>query len=121
MFARTVIEQERVLQHDADIAADRALLERAQILAVEQDTPLDRIVETHQERHHGRLAGAARADDGDRLARLHLERNAVEQRTAALRIAEADIVKCEAALDRVDLARVRAVAEMLLDVENTED
>src|SRR5690606_35544076 len=58
-----VIEEERILKHDADMPSEGTLSERAQVLAIQQDASFPRIIEAHEECHQRGLAGAARADD----------------------------------------------------------
>src|SRR5205823_4852605 len=43
-----VVEEHGVLEHNPDIAAERTLLEAAQVLAVQPDASLGRIVKAHQ-------------------------------------------------------------------------
>ena len=56
-------EQERVLQHDAELAAVRAQVELAQVDAVGQDRALERVVEAGDELGERRLAAARLADE----------------------------------------------------------
>ncbi len=70
------------LEDEAESAAaqrgKRIGIERRNILAVEQILPAARTVETAQNIHQRRLAGAGSAHDGDEFARFDVERNAVQ-------------------------------------------
>ena len=61
-------EQERLLGHVAELAAEGVQVERAQVVAVDAHAALVGVVEAGEQLHHGRLAGAGLADQGDRLA-----------------------------------------------------
>jgi hypothetical protein len=60
VLAHGAMEQHRVLQHEADVRAQRIELVVAQIAAVDQDAAGGRIVEARNEAHHGGLAAAGR-------------------------------------------------------------
>ena len=57
-----------VLEDDADVRAKREEVVLAQIVAVEQDAALVRIVEAREQLHERRLAGAVLADQRKHLA-----------------------------------------------------
>ena len=63
-----VVEQHGVLRDDADGGAQGLLLHVADVLAVDQDAAAGHVVEAEQQARDGGLAGAGRADDGERLA-----------------------------------------------------
>ena len=69
------VEQEWLLADYGRLAAIVRQLDRSQVLPVEQDAAANRIVESHQQVHHRRLATARLADQGDRLPRLRPQRN----------------------------------------------
>ena len=62
-------EQERVLEHDADLAPQRVERHVAHVDAVDADRPRLHVVEAGEQQADRRLARAGRADEGDRLAR----------------------------------------------------
>ena len=66
-------EEERVLQHDAELAAQFLHVQFANVDAVEQDLAALDVVEAQQELNGGGFAGAGVADDGDGLTGLDAE------------------------------------------------
>ncbi len=66
-----VVEEERVLEHDADGTAQRVQGNVAHVDAVEDDASAVDVVEPRDQAGDGRLAAAGRADQRHRLARLH--------------------------------------------------
>src|SRR5207244_11398383 len=81
-------EQVRVLEAHPALLRTRALDRRS----VEEDTAARQLVEPGHRPEQGGLAAAARAEDADELALLHVEREVLERVHGA-------------ALGRVDLAR----------------
>ena len=73
IVADGVVEQHRVLRNHADRRPQARLRHLGDVLAVDQDAAARRLVEAEQEARDRRLAGAGRADDGDRAPRRHLE------------------------------------------------
>jgi hypothetical protein len=75
-------EDERRLQGQGDLAAQRLEPVLAEIDTVDLDHARGRVVEPRQQAQEGRLAGAGRADDGDPGAggRRGLERGAAPVR-----------------------------------------
>ena len=73
------VEEEVLLQHDADVAAQPRRIDMAEVCAVEQHLPLSRQIEALYELGQGRFAGAGSADDADRLARPDGERNVLQR------------------------------------------
>ncbi len=67
-------EEEGLLGHDAELAAERAEVELAQVGAVDQHPSGRRVVEAGDELDDGRLPGAGLADQRDGLARGDGER-----------------------------------------------
>ena len=76
VVAHRAMEQEHVLQHAADVAAQVGGIDLAQIGAVDQHRALVGLVEPQHQLLDGRLAGADAADQADPLARLDHERDA---------------------------------------------
>src|SRR5690348_2915819 len=83
-----VVEEKRVLQHDADIPAQRSLLHQAQVTSVEQNSSRLRVIEAHQQGHQRRLARTARTDNSQRLPHADTEGNIVDEWTTLLLISK---------------------------------
>ncbi len=79
-----VVEQHRVLRHDADGLAQAGLRDRADVLAVDRDAPAADVVEAVQQPRQRRLAGAGRPDHRHRLAGRDLEAQLVQDRPCRL-------------------------------------
>ena len=91
-------EEERILEHDAELAAVRAELELAQVVAVDADRAVVRVVEAPHELRRGRLAAARLADEREAAAGRDVEVDPVQHRLAA--VGERDVVDPQVALDR---------------------
>ena len=78
--AHGVVEEHRLLRHEADLLAQARERRVAHVDAVDQDRALGHVVEARQQVDERGLAGAARAHD-----RHHLARGAPEARRAAAR------------------------------------
>ena len=89
-------EQEALLEHDADLPAQRVEGDVAHVDAVDRHSALGHVVEARQEQRDGRLARSARADERDGLARCDVQLEAVEN-GLALRVAEAHVVEVDVA------------------------
>ena len=87
----------RVLQHHGDILAQHIALDVAHIHAVDGDAARIDVVEAVEQVGDRGLARAGRADEGDFLPRLCIERN-VPQNRLARDIAEGHIVELDIAL-----------------------
>ena len=72
-------EQQRLLRHDADLAAQRGQRDVADVDAVDGDPPGGDVVEPGEQVEHRRLAGAGLADERDLLAAAHHDVDAVER------------------------------------------
>ncbi len=73
-------EEERVLEHDADLVADGVEGGVAHVDAVDADAPLLHVVEAREQQAHGRLARAGRTDERHRLARCDAQREVAQHR-----------------------------------------
>ena len=62
-------EEERLLGHDADLAAKRVQRHRPDVDAVDEHATRGGVIEAVRELGHGRLARPGRPDERDRLAR----------------------------------------------------
>ena len=69
-----VVEQVRVLHHEADRRAERVERELAHVVAVDPDRALLDVGDARHEHRGGGLARAGRTDERDELARLDGER-----------------------------------------------
>ena len=83
-------EQVRVLQHDAERAAQRAFFDLVDVDAVVADFAVGDVVKAVEQIGDGRFARAGRADEGDLLPRLGVERD-VMQDGFALLVAEVNV------------------------------
>ncbi len=87
-----------VLRHDGDTAAYILRVRLADIHAVDEYRTRLRIIETHQQREHGALAGARGTDDRHRLPRLNAEGKIMQGRlTRPHRIGEAHVAELDRA------------------------
>ena len=98
--AREVVAHE-VLEDDAHAAAQLLEVVFAEVVAVEQDAALVRVVEPGQQLHQRRLAGAVLADQRHHLARLQGEAEMADRPALGAGIDEADILEHEAVADRM--------------------
>src|SRR5207253_6435223 len=73
-------EQPGVLQDHAERAPDDVAWQLARIDAVEADRAAIDLVEAHEQIDDGRLAGARRANDRDRLSRRNIEAEVLDER-----------------------------------------
>ena len=89
------VEQQVLLKHHADVAAQPRRIDLTEIRAVEEHLSLGREVEPLHEFRQGRLAGARWADDADRLARRDLERHVFQNVRGAGAISEADVAELD--------------------------
>ena len=111
VLAHGVGEQERVLEHDADRAANVAEVEVAHVDAVEQHAALVDVVEARDQPGDRGLAARGRADERDRLARPQHEVEAVEH-DRPVAVAEVDTFEAQLALP---LGRQRRAARRIGD------
>ena len=114
-----VVEQHRVLRDDADGGAQGGLGQFADILPVDADRAAIHVVEAEQQARDGRFAGAAGPDDGDGLARRHLEADIFQDRPVRA-IAEADIAEFHGGVGGDEIDRSRAVLDLALDAQQAE-
>lgn len=115
-----VVEEHGFLGHQTDLVAKPALAHVSQIVAVDDHAPLARIVEPLKERHHRRLPGAARTDDGDFLTGSHVEIEPVEDGAPGL-VSEPDALEANLTPEPRRLDRVRRVRDLVVRVEELEE
>ena len=112
-------EQERLLQHDADVAAVVGHGEAADVDAVDQDRAVAHVVEAADQVDQRALARAAGADQADHLAGPDRQVEAADHRAVA--VAEADAGQLDRALQRADRHRLRRLGHARDAVEDLED
>ena len=78
VVAYRLVEQVRVLVHHTDRTAKRRLSEVADIDSIDQKCAIGHVVKTRDQRDEGGLAGPGGTDDGNRLSRLDVEIDVVE-------------------------------------------
>ena len=80
--AMRVVEEMVLLQDEADLPAQIAIVERLEIDAVVENGALRRLEQPGQALDQRGLSRAAAADDGDHLPRRHVEGDPLEDRRA---------------------------------------
>ena len=94
-----VREEEAFLEDGADVAAQVVQVHVPHVDAVDEQPPLGDVVEARRMRpHEDALARARGAEDGDALARLHLEAY-VPQDRVQLAVLERDVLESDGALE----------------------
>ena len=76
-------EEEAFLRHDAELAAQRALLHLVEVEVVDRDPARGRLVEAREQLRDRRLPGAGVPDERDRRARRDVEVEPVQHFLAA--------------------------------------
>ena len=92
------VEQFDVLRHVADLAAHLTAVPDAQIRTVKSDRAALRLPKPEQHMRQRRLAGRARADHAERLARVELETDVLEDRPLYSRRRGTDAAQLDPAL-----------------------
>ncbi len=91
-------EQERVLQHEADLVAQRLDGEAPDVRAVDLDRPGDRVVEARDQVDDRRLAATRLADEGRDLSGLDREAEVLEHELIR-RVPERHVLELDPALE----------------------
>ena len=91
-------EEENILLHDADFAAQRTAGDLADVLSVDADAALGDFVKTRNQMTEGGFAAAGRSDDGDHLALREGHRDVGED-LLALIVLEGNVVEGNLAAD----------------------
>ena len=99
-------EQERILQDDPELAAVRAQLQLAQVVAVHADRAVVRVVEAADELRGRGLAAARLADEREAAAGRNVDVDRVQHRLLAVR--EGDAIDVQVALDALRAMRAGA-------------
>ncbi|KAF1047543.1 MAG: hypothetical protein GAK38_01894 [Xylophilus sp.] len=113
-------EQEGLLLHHADGAADAVQAQVAHVVAADQHRALIHVVEAVDQRGDAGLARAGGADQRDRLVRRHHEVDAV-QHTVAGPVAEVHAAQLDRRLQRRGRERAGPVLQGQRHVEHVED
>ena len=100
IVARGEVVAHEILEDDAHAAAQLFDVVFAEVMAVEQDAALVRVVQTCQQLHQGGLAGAVLAHQRHHLARLEGEAEMAHRPARGAGIDEADILEDEALAQR---------------------
>src|SRR5579885_1777357 len=120
VLADSAGEEELLLQHNADLAAQRTLRHVADIVSIDEDGSLLDVIETRDQAGDCAFARARWADDGDGLPRLNGEIKAAQHGQFGM-VAEGDVAKLYAALDGRHLARAWPVGDFDRHAQNLED
>ena len=113
------VEEERVLQHQADARAHRGDREVAHVAAVAQDRAALRVEEAHEQAHERGLAAAGGADDGEAFARPQRKVQFAED--ALFAVGERDVPEFERFERAFDRHGARRVVHGHGRVEDLED
>ena len=99
-----VVEQHRVLRHDANGLAHAGLGDLLDVLPVKQNPPPLHVIKAKQQAGQRGLARAGRADDRHRFARRHLKAHIVQDGAGRV-VGEVDMLKTHLAV--ADVQRFR--------------
>src|SRR5262249_45479582 len=111
VVANARVEQEALLEHDADLLAPRGLRDVREGVSVDGDPSLGGIVEAGEGLQQRALAGAAAADERDGLPGADRETNAVEA-PPSRRVLEANVLEDDVLLE----ARQRSCLGAIEDI-----
>jgi hypothetical protein len=117
---QAVVEQHRVLRHDADVLAQAGLGDLADVLAVDEDAAGSDIEEAEQQARQGRFAGAAGAHHGQLAAGGDGEADVVQDRPARV-VGEPTTFEAHlAGRDGQQFARIRRIDDLRRLVQQAE-
>src|SRR5436190_572101 len=106
ILAHRARQKHALLHRRADIGPKASRIELADVGAVDHDQPFLGRIEAEDEACDGRFAGSDPAEQGDMLAGLHREAEAVERPLGRAGIAEADVSELDLAFDSGELERL---------------
>ncbi len=109
-----VVKKESLLRDEPDLLAERALCDFAQVMAVDPQRTLVRIVEPEKEREDGALARAARTDQRVAFARLDREVDALDRFVDRALVMEGDVVDLNLSDGRRQIDRIGRVDDARL-------
>ena len=114
------MEEQRLLQHDADLRPQLLLQGLLEGDAVDENLAVRSVVEPRDQVDQSGLARAAGPHDADHLARLHLEADLVEDAREPV-VGKADIAELHRPLQFPRVDRVLIVDHVRLGVQDLED
>ncbi len=117
IFRDGTVEEERVLKYRGDVVTQARERHVADIVAVDEDAALYRVVEAGDQLCGGGLAHAGRSDECDHHTRLTLEGDILEDRDAVA-VVEADVVERDSTLDFRERLRVGRILDLRRRVED---
>ena len=101
-----VVEEQGVLQDDADVPPQGFLLELPQIASIQPDRTLSGIVKAHQQSHQRGFTRAAGPDNSDGLPWFDVKVDALQYRAVGLLIMEMHIVEYNFPLNVMNILRI---------------
>ena len=107
----------RILQNHRDIFPQLLPVHPADIDAVHRDRAALYIIKTVDQIRDRRFSGSRRADKGDLLSRLRIERNILQNHLPRL-IAERHMVKHHLTADRRDRNRIRRICRLRFRIQH---
>src|SRR2546423_3932396 len=113
-------EEEPLLRHDSELAAERRLRDVAEVDAVERDPSAPRVVEAGQQFRDRRLAGARVADERNRCPRGDVEIE-IEQDVRPVAVPELNVLEADVPGDLGQLAGVVVVHHLRFLVQDVHD
>ena len=119
VVAHRVVEQDDLLGDEADLAAQRRQGHVAHVAAVDEQRPLGHVVETRQQVHQARLAGAARPDQ--RHDRAGGDDQIDPPQDGRLAVREMHPPELDALAERRQIDRARPLAHAVRQVHEVED
>ncbi len=114
-------EQQRGLQHDPDLTAQRDQIHAADIHAVDQQFSLAHIVETRDQVDQRRLARPRGADQRHNAIRLDLEVDSTQGGGLFILIFQPHLAEFDLAAQRLELNRIHRRLDGRLCVQHFED
>ena len=93
VFTHRAAEQQWILRNNADLATQGIQLDLGDVIAIDQDSTLTRLIQARQQLHQRALATAALADDADEGPRLDLEVDILEHLRLSRTEAEGEALK----------------------------
>ncbi len=114
------VEQQHLLEHDADVAAQAGEREIADVPAIDRDRARLRVEGAVEERERGRLARAGRTHQSDGLARKRSEGEVGDCRALAV-VGERHVLELDQALHPAGVDGAGAVAHRRLGIEHIEE
>jgi len=114
-------QQLDVLGHVADVVAQFADIDLANVHAIDQQRARIRLVKTDQQFGQRAFARAAAPDDADLLARPHIQVDAAQRQVLLVRVGEVDFAERHRALQRLAAERAFVVVAFLRQLHHLVD